>query len=56
MAPYAMLLNTDMSWAVYNLGNKMLVKLRAIHGKKPTLTEILKYYLPVPTENTVFNF
>ena len=42
MAPQAMPLNTDMSWAIQNLGNKMLVKLRAIHGKKPTIREILK--------------
>ena len=34
----------------------MLVKLRPIHGEKPTFTEIFKYHLPVPTGDTVFIF
>ena len=34
----------------------MLVKQWAIIGKMPTFTVILKHHLPVPTENTAFNF
>ena len=42
-----------MSWAMQNLKNKMLVKLRAINRKKPPLWNF-KHHLPVPTDNTLF--
>ena len=34
----------------------MLMKPRAIHGKSQSILKFLKYHLPVPKENTVFNF